>query len=141
MQRVAAVWRDTTNLFIHVSDDAARPDLLQIGATFDPGLDVWTAPPALLEPVCTLLDRTGYVWAVDHRDAPRTWAERVCAELPPRALRFVAPHLLWLFEEIGEHDHAAVLRHAWQDAFGDVIEETSGGELRQRAHPAPSRPV
>jgi hypothetical protein len=133
MQRVAAVWRDAANLSIHLSDEAARPELLQLGATYDPGLDVWTAAPVLLEPVCSLLDRAGYVWAVDHRDAPRTWAERVCAELPPRALHFVAPHLLWLFDSLGEHDHAAVLRHAWREAFGDAIEPAFGAELGQPA--------
>lgn len=133
MQRVAAVWCDTANLFIHISDDAVRSELMQLGAKFDPGLDVLTAPPSLLEPVCSLLDRTGYVWAVDHRDAPRTWAERVCAEIPPRALRFVAPHLLWLFNELGEHDHAAVLRHAWRDAFGHDIETRYGDETDRSA--------
>lgn len=75
---------------------------------------VWEGSPALLEPVCSLLDRLGAVWGVYDPDAARTFGERLFAECPEE----LAPELYEalrgaLAQSPATELHVAVLDAAW----------------------------
>ncbi len=73
----------------------------EIGACPGPTPGTWMLASGDLEPLLSLLDRCGYHWTLAHRgDPPRTWAERLFAEVPT--------------------DHHAALFAACRSALADV---------------------
>lgn len=125
--RVAALWVDATNVVVHLAggrpptDDSIAQQLTALGATYDSSLSMWCAPARCVELITAALDRAGYVWAADHREVPRTWAERVVAELPPDVAISVLPALHRGLHDEGAVDHAALLAHAWYVGYGHTI--------------------
>ena len=82
MERIAAIWTDEHGLSVRCSDEAeATATFAALGGIRD--LDGSTRfPIEVEEPVLAALDRLGFVWALGRRVVPRTWAERVFAEIP-----------------------------------------------------------
>lgn len=114
MTLVAALWFDEVNVVVHLSDDAPVAGALRnLDGERDGLLNQWVVPNWQLEPVCSLLDRCGYTWAVDDKNAPRTWAERLFAEVARTHHEEVRTALDSIFRLGGDHDARAVLADAW----------------------------
>jgi hypothetical protein len=80
----------------------------------------WSGPLELLEPVCSVLDRLGFVWGVYDPDGARTFGERLFAECPPEIAPRVYQALRSTFEESSAELHLAVLDAAWSAFDGAV---------------------
>lgn len=114
VNRVAALWTDDRHVTIHLSHNGhLDTELSETGAVWDDGGGMWVAPVAAAEEVCAILDRQGYTWALDWRDRPRTWAERLVVELPSDVREAVCGLLMEEFNRRGDGDHYALLRYAW----------------------------
>lgn len=86
---------------------------LGLGRDGDPGS--WRGRWELLEPVCSTLDQLGYRWAVENFDGPRTWAERLFAEVPRHLAEALYLAVRGVLESPdGDRDHASVLEWAWR---------------------------
>jgi hypothetical protein len=85
----------------------------------------WSGPLELLEPVCSLLDRLGFVWGVYDPDDARTFGERLFAECPPEIAPRVYQALRSTFEESSAELHLAVLDAAWSAFDGTNVQGRS----------------
>lgn len=80
-QPVAALFATIDGVVVVASDwGPVLEGLVLLGGRFD-GERV-ELPLEALEEAGAMLDRHGYVWAADTTRAPRTWAERLFAEVP-----------------------------------------------------------
>lgn len=115
VNRVAALWADDRHVTVHLSHNGhLDAELSRAGAVWDDGGGMWIAPVDAAEAVCTILDRRGYTWALDWRDRPRTWAERLVVELPDEVREAVYNLLLEELNRLGDVEHYALLRYAWE---------------------------
>lgn len=92
MRGVAAIWVDEGDLVIHLIGDGNCGSELSTWGTGEPTVETPAAigervvvrvPSRWGEEVLSTLDRCGYVWALGPRFEPRTWAERLFAEVHP----------------------------------------------------------
>jgi hypothetical protein len=120
MRRIAAIWTDSVNMTLHLADETVDdaygtyPGLTELGGRYDTKLEQWFVPVARYEEVLTMLDREGFVWAVDDKDRPRTWAGRMLAETPPGAHEHLYRELRRVLHHLGERDHVVLLDHEWE---------------------------
>lgn len=114
MARVAVVRFDGSSVALHLDPGPVPAELTALLGSFDasaPEPGTWVLGPSALEPLCSVLDRLGVVWGLSTPSAPRTWAERLFAEVPPRHHRALLAALRLLLDS--EPDHRAVLDYAW----------------------------
>jgi hypothetical protein len=129
MRRIAAIWTDSVNLTLHLGTEAmggpydTYTELNELGGRYDARLGQWFVPIEKYEEVLSVLDRDGFVWAVDDRERPRTWAGRMLAETPEQVHTFLYRELKQLLSSLGVHDHVALLESEW-DARYDARQDS-----------------
>lgn len=102
------------------------PALRSLGGETVHRSDEWALPAGQLEPLQCLLDRHGYRWALQPAEGqPRTWAERLVAEVPADHRGRVVDACSRALADCP--DHLALLRLAW----GTPQPTRSGGEKRR----------
>ena len=114
MNRVAAVLVEGESVVVHVSDPHGIADVFaELGGEAE-AEGTYRFSVDRIEDVLTALDRGGFVWAMGGSLIPRTWAQRLFAELPPELHE---PAFNALHEVLGSaQDHRAMLESARRDA-------------------------
>jgi len=81
MSRVAALWYTPEGVDVHCSHPGPVLDLLNsIGTRTGPSSFV--VDHGAVEDVLNALDRAGFTWSIGEQVPPRTWAQRMFAEVP-----------------------------------------------------------
>jgi hypothetical protein len=133
MARVCVLWvdGDQVRMFLSHRDPSLAAALAADGS--EEGGEI-VFPVARLEEVCSELDRAGFVWAVDRRFAPRTWAERLFDEVPRHLWEDVLEALRpVLASPDGDRTSWLLLLFAWQGvrAAGQGVAGDGEGVLRE----------
>lgn len=135
VEPVVVLWADEFEVWVHPSDDgwfASQVAAWSPAVIRDRGSSRWRLPLGELEPLCALLDRCGAVWALQWRAAPRTWAERLVAEVSPQLVPAVTAVLSAVFAGFASRagKDAAVLEAAMRDVAAKGTGAVVGGDAR-----------
>lgn len=125
MSRVAALWVTPQGVDIHCSHPGPVTEpLTELGTRVGPS--TFVVDHSVVEEALSALDRAGFVWSLGERIVPRTWAQRMFAEIPADCHDRLFDAVWTALDGLDEH--RALLRTAKPAPTPDPAEHEHGHE-------------